>query len=1038
MKNDKKLWKIAAILLLFLLVTASAAQAITKVKTKKDISIEDEKPFIITNYDDEVYQWVDNFDNGQKIDMSLSEDYVVENGKIGMDETYTWWTDPSWTRAKIITLDSSISDNNVAIKLIVEHDSDMRSDYGDVRFRYNAGWLEYWIEEKNPDPQYAIIWVKIPSISQGTSDMYMFYGKPSAQDEGSYWAVFDENSWQSEHVHDERVTNHWYKEGAWDPDVCYGDGKFLVTWEEGTGFVPLQGTIFQQQIRGCYYDTAGDPISNRFDIVDEQDETPPYRYESPASAYGKSGKFFVAYEAYINPITNNYIDRDIEGAIVSTAADGASTRFTICSESNIQADPRVAYDPNHDRFFVVWEDGRSGTSNYDIYGRMYDSNGNSVGGEFSLVQGTPNQALTQCEPWIAFDTANNHYMVVWEESTDQPDTGPFEIWGQLFDWQGGGLGSPQRISQLSSGSTDYNFPSVAFCELTEKFLVTWNQADISSDDFSGYVYGRFIDENGNLDPSVITIATGQYCRTDVVPYLSTSFFVSYDNWAGSTGDIWGKMVNNDGSVNQYTIQLSDGDSDPCDWVNIGSSGDKIFVAWEDIRLVYQDPFDGMSDIYSNVWSLNTPSGSDVSCDFGDEKSLVLNAHVVSVPIAPVNWQEWCEFDAVKTGNVDFDILDADNPDQVLKSDVSPGYNLESINKASIRLRARFSRNDPSVAPTLDMWSVTYFGKDELPPETWVSDVVGLEGLNGYYKSETVKIYLDAKDYPEDTGSGVYKTWYRVNEGSGWGPTLEYNEFIELAAPGDTKQGSWEVNFWSEDNKGNIEDKTETPNTRSIKIDWGIPFVTITEPVNEQRLTMGFWIRATAEDNVGLEKVEFDISPFGDRPGLPFEDKEPPYEWYCDVEQIKKAKSMATMHSGDIAPLSSGVNLWIRTFAYDYAGHSYYSEIVVYITDWDAVSHSIDIVRIDHRSLLNTLKLGFALDSTLNVEVPVSNHVDSVKFVATNIFNGKNAVLWDNDLSNGCTASFDIPTGFYKITTYAYNDDKQMAADVIARVLYVAR
>jgi len=35
MKNDKKLWKIAAILLLFLLVTTSAAQVITKVKTKK-------------------------------------------------------------------------------------------------------------------------------------------------------------------------------------------------------------------------------------------------------------------------------------------------------------------------------------------------------------------------------------------------------------------------------------------------------------------------------------------------------------------------------------------------------------------------------------------------------------------------------------------------------------------------------------------------------------------------------------------------------------------------------------------------------------------------------------------------------------------------------------------------------------------------------------------------------------------------------------------------------------------------------------------
>jgi hypothetical protein len=402
--------------------------------------------------------------------------------------------------------------------------------------------------------------------------------------------------------------------------------------------------------------------------------------------------------------------------------------------------------------------------------------------------------------------------------------------------------------------------------------------------------------------------------------------------AGSTGDIWGKMVNNDGSVNQYTIRLSDGDSDPCDWVNIGSSGNKIFVAWEDIRLYYDPPFDGMPDIYYNVWSLNTPSESDVSYNIDEEKSLVLEAHIVSIPIAPVNWEEWCEFDADKTGNVDFDILDGNNPDQVLKSDVSPGYNIETINKASIRLRARFSRNDPSTAPTLDRWSVTYYGKDELPPETWVSDVVGLEGLNGYYKSETVKIYLDAKDYPEDTGSGVYKTWYRVRPvGSGWGQTLEYNEFIELAAPEDTKQGAWDVNFWSEDNKGNVEDKTETPNSRSIKIDWGIPFVTITYPTNEQRLDMGFTVTATAEDNVGLEKVEFDISPFGERPGLPFEDKAPPYEWYCDVEQIKKTKSM--IPQGDIATLDDGVNLWIRAFAYDAAGWSYYSEIVVYITDW---------------------------------------------------------------------------------------------------------
>ena len=733
MKKENKNLKIAVIAVFLFLLAASAAQAVV-LKTN---NVAPDKNLQVL---DETHEWIDDFDNSQKIDMEKSENYVLKNGKVEIVDTEPMWTDGSFKRMKVVSLTSSVSDTDCAIKLEVDYDSDMRSDYGDLRFKFQDDdrWLDYWIEDKNPVPNdpYAIVWVKLGTLPQGSSKIYMFYGNPSATDQSDYWTVFDENSWSASHAHDHQVTYHWYKEGAWDPDVCYGNGKFLVTWEEGTAFWPAQGTIFQQQIRGQYFNTNGDPTSDRFDIVDEPDETPPYRYENPASAAG-GGKFLVAYNKYINPLTGAVTDMDIEVALVSTASDGASTRKTLCNAEGIQADPSVAY--GNGNYFVVWEDGREGTGNYDIYGRFVSPSG-SLGAE-KVISNRPN---SQCEPWITYDSVNKHFMIVWEEGA-HPENGPFDIWGQIFDSNGNPLGNAKRFSNQGSSSKDFNFPAVAFCSLTEKYLVTWNDGDISSNDWNGNVWGKILDENGNVVVDTFEIDHGSYCRTDVAPYLSTSWFVTYDSWTGSSGDIWGKMVNEDGSVNPYIIRLSDSDTEPCDWPNMATGGNKIFVAWEDLRVEYTYPFDDiMPDIYCNAWSLNTPSGSDVATSFGPEKSAVLEAYIVSVPISPTNLDTWIKFFATKSGSVSFDLLDGSNLN-VLMSGVSSGKNIQSITKNSIRLRARFNRNNPSTTPSLDKWSVTYYGRDEDPPRTTIKTIDGVKGLNEYYISQGVTIWLQAQD-----------------------------------------------------------------------------------------------------------------------------------------------------------------------------------------------------------------------------------------------------------------------------------------------------
>jgi hypothetical protein len=1003
MNKNNKILKMVVITIILLFVASSAAQAIVIINKSSNKS-----NLLIL---DDTYTWKDEFDNGQKIDMEHSENYILENGKVKMFGTEPMWTDSSFSRMRVINLNSQIADSDCAIKIIVDYDSDMKSDYGDLRFKFQNDdyWLDYWIENKNPDPNnpYAIVWLKIATLPQGQSKIYMFYGNPSAVDQSSYWAVFDENSWTKEHAHDHQVTYHWYKEGAWDPDVAWGNNRYLVTWEEGTAFWPAAGTIFQQQIRGQYFDSDGNPTSERFDIVDEPDETPPYRYENPASAYGKNGKFLVAYNAYLNPLTNLNYETDIEIAIVDSPSDGVSTRRTLCNAPNIQMDPCVAFDSNNQRFFVVWEDAREGTNNYNIIGRFVGLDGNPINDE-KIICSRPN---SQCEPWITFDSVNNHYMIVWEEGID-PEEGPFEIWGQIFDANGNPLGSATRLSQQSSDSTDYNFPCVAFCELTETYLVTWNDCDISSEDWNGNVWGKMLNENGNVEVETFQIARGSYCRTNAIPYLSTSFFVAYDSLSGSSGDIWGKMVNPDGSVNPYTLKLSDQDNEAGDWPNIGSDGSKIFIAWEDERIVYQPPFDSMPDIYANVWSLNTPSGSDISYNFGDEKSLVLDAFITSVPIDPPNLDTWYIFEATKTGNVDFDILDGETL-QVLMNDISSGKNIASLNADSIRLRARFSRNNPSSSPSLEEWSVTYYGRDEDPPATTIQAIDGIKGLNEYFISEGVTIWLKAQDFPADTGSGVEFTYYTINNGE----QLTYNvgSGIQLTVSQSTDwQGSFNVNFWSVDYKGNVENRNEEENKVTINIDAEKPYVEITSPANEEQVETPFWVYADASDNAEIDRVEFDIEPFGEHEGLPYKDYDPPYEWYCDIEKARSIISQNRLFK------TSGENVMLRAQVFDKSGQTWLHEIWIYVKNWKDVDFN----------------LKFATGNTLDVEVSNSDDCDSILFTAETTASGETFEFWDYDLSNGGNASFDIHSGMYDVTAHYFEDGNEVYAQYLGSYIYL--
>jgi hypothetical protein len=983
--------RLVVLLLIAVLLMMSAAQAVIHFDRNTPEKTSGLPPYrSLGMLGDNYYTWEDLFNDATKVDPTMSYNYEIAGGSAMMKNTYSLWTDPAWTRMKPITVTTTGSLTDYAIHLTVTYDSDMRPDYGDLRFKHdNSGdvYLSYWIE--NSTSSSASVWVKIPTLPQGTSQLYMFYGNPDAQSQSDYYSVFTD--WQEQWANDERVSYHADNEGAWDPDVAFGDGDFLVSWEEGKAYWFPWSLGYKQEIRASMYDSSGNRMV--FDNLIFKDDTVYYRNENPSSDYG-DGTFLVAWQHW-EPVANPSDDTlDVKARTVVRNGDSLQLGnvIDVCSDVHCQADANVQFDSVNNRFCVAWEDARAGYNDYDVWGRLYDSNGNPVGDQVDL---TDSEANNQCEPWLAYDPVHQQYMVVYESGITG-DQGPFSVEARIFDKDLSQIGSTITIAS-GSDTVDYNYPCVEFSLETQRYLITWNNDDISAGDFWGNIWGKILDTSGNVVVDTFQIKSGDFVRTGIVPYLSSSFFVSFNSKGSSSdsGVIWGKLVSPNGDVYVDDVQLSASTAAQADWASVAVGNGRIFVGWEDIRIDYPFPWNDMPDCYGNLWHLNIPGGSEVTTTMGDEKELILDAQVTSIALNPDNLLAWYDFDAGFQGTVSFDVLNGAG-DTVLIQGINPGQTLQSLDPAPIRLRAHFTRSNPSTSPLLSRWAVRYIGMDEVPPVTLLDHITGTQGLNGWYTSESITVWLTSYDLPAGTGSGVNHTYYTLNQGA----TQEYivdSGIILVVTEEMYMTGQWSVNFWSVDRSGNIEDNTQPDNTIQVKIDAARPEVIITQPANEQQVYLPFWVRVNASDNAGVDRVEFDIEPFGQHPGLPYVDTEPPYEWFCNVSDIN-----GTWTTNPDGTATLGVNKMIRAQVFDKSGQSWISEVWVFIVNEESYGHYF---------LLGFIKNRSETDSTISFQARLlfSLQLDTIQPA---LFNSGELFVVAKDARFGYIGHF-FTIGFFK-------------------------
>jgi flagellin-like protein len=106
------------------------------------------------------------------------------------------WYNPSWLKRREVTIDNSLNPNELTcyqVQLTVGYDSDMVSDFSDLRFTDSDGQtlIPYWVESSVPSDS-AVVWVRVPVVpASSTATVYMYYGNPSAASESSPDDTFD-------------------------------------------------------------------------------------------------------------------------------------------------------------------------------------------------------------------------------------------------------------------------------------------------------------------------------------------------------------------------------------------------------------------------------------------------------------------------------------------------------------------------------------------------------------------------------------------------------------------------------------------------------------------------------------------------------------------------------------------------------------------------------------------------------------------------------------------------------------------------------
>lgn len=266
------------------------------------------------------------------------------------------------------------------------------------------------------------------------------------------------------------VTPH--NEGHNSVDIAGSNDTFVVVWED---LYTYAGGYYGRSNPGIWarrLDGLGRPLGPEFRVSSRSS----YARGDAHVSTNAQGQFVVVWDDY-------YAEYDVEtggefgimAARLNSGGGALGSPFVVNTDSldSYGATPKVAL-ADSGRFMIVWVD--SYTSR--IEGRLFDSNGDPLGGEFQVnseplgyccYSGFEN-AATFDEMNIAAGT-NGNFMVVWSGgSLDDPD---YRVRARVFDASATPLG-PEFVVNPGT-SAFYNFQPNVAADGSGRFVVAWTE-----------------------------------------------------------------------------------------------------------------------------------------------------------------------------------------------------------------------------------------------------------------------------------------------------------------------------------------------------------------------------------------------------------------------------------------------------------------------------------------------------------------------------------------------------------------------------------
>jgi hypothetical protein len=212
---------------------------------------------------------------------------------------------------------------------------------------------------------------------------------------------------------------------------------------------------------------------------------------------------------------------------------------------------QVGYNYLEDTYLAVWEDYRNSTDesfSCDIYGQFISSDGNAKGHNFPICLGSS----VQFWPHLDYDPELNRFLVVFEDYRN----GIGDVYGAFVNGSTGRKMRTDSTEADTCFALTKNpvlgayAPSVAFNEKEGMFLAVWSDYPFNSKKVNGQIVGRFGDFIPTDIVANITVAEEQVfsvSNADVTYIPGTNeWFVVYGLQSGEHGYACGQRVDANG------------------------------------------------------------------------------------------------------------------------------------------------------------------------------------------------------------------------------------------------------------------------------------------------------------------------------------------------------------------------------------------------------------------------------------------------------------------------------------------------------------